>query len=386
MSSSPYLSEQLFDVLQSFRTIDSDSIVRIHSRPDFLSKPRSRSLILNRGEPIYGGLEIPDHLALAREIGHLFKPQSIEAALQVARQKITAPDSIQQIFSLLVRMRVLTWEQIQAFVQARLIWTLEQVLPYPGEIGIESGSSFDLRGDEDGWISWEKVRAEIEQRQQEWSLLTPTIPSMEAIPWVPENRVISVTDAKVAEHLRQWVDGQRSLIEIAECLPTQDPLKMARAYSRWAQMEWVAFRDPKTAEISAPIGEDRDKPTILAVDDSLIVQTLIKRALKDTYNVLLASSAQEALNLLDRQAVKLLLLDVTMPDIDGLEMCRLVRENPKFRELPIIMLTARDGYVDKFKGYMAGSTKYLTKPFKPEELLAVISEYVSSGVLVTAGR
>jgi twitching motility two-component system response regulator PilG len=151
-------------------------------------------------------------------------------------------------------------------------------------------------------------------------------------------------------------------------------------------MEWVAFRDPKTAEISAPIGEDRDKPIILAVDDSQIVQTLIKRALKDTYTVLLASSAQEALDLLDRQAVKLLLLDVTMPDIDGLEMCRLVRENPKFRELPIIMLTARDSYVDKFKGYMAGSTKYLTKPFKPEELLAVISEYVSSGALVTVSQ
>jgi CheY-like chemotaxis protein len=386
MSSSPYLSKQLFDVLPSFRTIDSDSIVRIHSRPDFLSKPRSRALILNRGEPIYGGLEIPDHLVFARAIGHLFKPQSIEAALQVVRQKITDPDSIQQIFSLLVRMRVLTWEQIRAFVQARLVWTLEQVLPYPGEIRLESGRSFDLCGDGEGWISWEKVITEIEQRQQEWSLLAPTIPSMEAIPLVPENRLISVTDPKVVEHLRQWVDGQRSLIEIAECLPNQDPLKMARAYSHWAQMEWVALRDPKTAEISAPIGEYRDKPTILAVDDSQIVQTLIKRALKDTYTVLLASSAQEALNLLDRQAVKLLLLDVTMPDIDGLEMCRLVRENPKFRELPIIMLTARDGYVDKFKGYMAGSTKYLTKPFKPEELLAVISEYVSSGALVTAGR
>jgi twitching motility two-component system response regulator PilG len=117
------------------------------------------------------------------------------------------------------------------------------------------------------------------------------------------------------------------------------------------------------------------------VDDSPIVQTMIRRALSDRYNVLIASNAVEALNLLNSKSIKLLLLDVTMPDIDGLEVCRTLRGIPKFRDLPIIMLTARDGYVDKFKGYMAGSTKYLTKPFQAEELLAVIAEYVHDGSL-----
>lgn len=68
-----------------------------------------------------------------------------------------------------------------------------------------------------------------------------------------------------------------------------------------------------------------------------------------------------------------------MPDIDGLEMCKTLRSIPKFRNLPIVMVTARDTLVDKMKGQIAGTNRYLTKPFDTEKLLAVIGEFLGNG-------
>jgi CheY-like chemotaxis protein len=142
-------------------------------------------------------------------------------------------------------------------------------------------------------------------------------------------------------------------------------------YLTWSQTNWIVFEENIKA------AQSQELPTILSVDDSPIVQTMIKRSLGDRYNVLLASNAVDALNLLNTKPVALLLLDVTMPDIDGLEMCRTVRSIPKFRDLPVVMLTARDGLVDKMKGQIAGTNRYLTKPFDKEKLLEVVGEFVS---------
>lgn len=65
-----------------------------------------------------------------------------------------------------------------------------------------------------------------------------------------------------------------------------------------------------------------------------------------------------------------------MPDVDGLEFCKTIRQMSKFRDLPIVMVTARDGLIDKMKGQIAGTNKYLTKPFQPEELQEVVKKYI----------
>jgi twitching motility two-component system response regulator PilG len=66
-----------------------------------------------------------------------------------------------------------------------------------------------------------------------------------------------------------------------------------------------------------------------------------------------------------------------MPGVDGLELCRTVRSLPQFHELPIIMVTARDGVFDKVQGRLAGATEYLTKPFDSERLRQVVGNFLS---------
>lgn len=134
------------------------------------------------------------------------------------------------------------------------------------------------------------------------------------------------------------------------------------------------LEDLQSRQVSVFSSESR---TILAVDDSAVLQTVIKRALASHYQVLVAGNAVDAVNLLYHNQIALLLLDLSMPDVDGLELCHALRSMTQFRNLPIIMLTARDGSADKTKGEIAGSTEYLTKPFRSEELRQVVGKYVS---------
>jgi DNA-binding response OmpR family regulator len=117
-------------------------------------------------------------------------------------------------------------------------------------------------------------------------------------------------------------------------------------------------------------------PTIIAVDDSTVMQQTIKNALGKEYRVLVTDNAVDALSMIYHEPVVLLLLDVSMPGIDGLELCRTVRSLPQYERLPIIMLTARDGAFDKVQGRLAGATEYLTKPFDSDKLREVIARLI----------
>lgn len=119
-------------------------------------------------------------------------------------------------------------------------------------------------------------------------------------------------------------------------------------------------------------------PTILAVDDSVSMQELIKKSLKNRYRVMLAGNTVEALGKLYHDPVELILLDVSMPGVDGLEFCRIVRRSPNFKNLPVVMLTARDTVYDKIEGRLAGATDYLTKPFNAAELLKALDNILKN--------
>jgi two-component system, chemotaxis family, chemotaxis protein CheY len=117
------------------------------------------------------------------------------------------------------------------------------------------------------------------------------------------------------------------------------------------------------------------KQTVLSVDDSLISQQMIKRALDASYRVLLADNAVDALSVIYQESsIKALLLDISMPGIDGFELCRTVRSLPRFRNIPIVMVTSRDTTQDREEARRAGASGYLTKPCEPERLKAVMGK------------
>lgn len=113
--------------------------------------------------------------------------------------------------------------------------------------------------------------------------------------------------------------------------------------------------------------------TILVCDDERdIVDVLNYNLTKEGYNVISAYNGQEALQKVNSK-VDLILLDVMMPQMDGIEVCRRLRENPETRNISIIFLTARNSEIDEIKGLEAGGDDYITKPISIKKLLARIN-------------
>lgn len=116
------------------------------------------------------------------------------------------------------------------------------------------------------------------------------------------------------------------------------------------------------------------KPIALAVDDSLISQQMVQRALDGHFKVLVADNAVEALAVIYHQSIAALLLDISMPGIDGFELCRTVRSLPRFQKLPIMMITSRCTAADRAEAKSAGASGYMTKPFDPQALRTALAK------------
>jgi len=114
---------------------------------------------------------------------------------------------------------------------------------------------------------------------------------------------------------------------------------------------------------------------ILIVDDKLEVVELVKATLEgEEYQIIDASDGREALEKIGKEKPDLVLLDIIMPKMDGFEVLSEVKKNPKTKEIPIIMLTAKGQKLDKDKGRELGAQDYIVKPFSPSHLLRKIEE------------
>ena len=112
--------------------------------------------------------------------------------------------------------------------------------------------------------------------------------------------------------------------------------------------------------------------TILAVDDTLENIDVVKGVLSGDYLVQAAISGSMALQVVERNKPDLILLDIMMPEMDGYEVCRRLKANPKTEDIPIIFLTAKSKESDETEGLALGAVDYIIKPFNFNELISTI--------------
>ena len=118
--------------------------------------------------------------------------------------------------------------------------------------------------------------------------------------------------------------------------------------------------------------------TILIVDDEPSARETLSAMLEGQgYLIEMAASGFEALEIAERVRPDLILLDIILPKMDGYKILSIIKENPEFKHIPVIMLTSKDGIINKVKGKVAGSTAYLTKPFDPKQLVATIEKHIN---------
>ncbi len=112
---------------------------------------------------------------------------------------------------------------------------------------------------------------------------------------------------------------------------------------------------------------------IMTVDDSASIRQMVSFTLKQAgYDVVEAVDGEDAMNKLRASGVNMLVTDLNMPNMDGIELIRQVRKEPCYKFMPIIMLTTESQTIKKQEGKAAGATGWIVKPFKPEQLLAVV--------------
>ena len=115
---------------------------------------------------------------------------------------------------------------------------------------------------------------------------------------------------------------------------------------------------------------------VLVIDDSNTIRRSAEIFLKQGgYTVVLAEDGFDALAKVNDHQPHLIFCDILMPRLDGYQTCAIIKRNPKFSGVPVIMLSSKDGLFDKARGRMVGSEDYLTKPFTKDQLLQAVQQH-----------
>lgn len=120
--------------------------------------------------------------------------------------------------------------------------------------------------------------------------------------------------------------------------------------------------------------------SILIVEDSSTTRSLIRTVIEDMGDDFFtheASSGFEALKMLPQERFDLIITDINMPDINGLELINFVKNDPRYKHIPLIIVTTERSVEDRERGIALGASAYITKPFKPEELQEVITKILN---------
>ena len=128
--------------------------------------------------------------------------------------------------------------------------------------------------------------------------------------------------------------------------------------------------DPDVPEAGQPGAK------VLVIDDSNTIRRSAEIFLRQGgHEVVLAEDGFDALAKVNDHDPELIFCDILMPRLDGYQTCAIIKRNPRFAHVPVIMLSSKDGLFDKARGRMVGSEEYLTKPFTKEQLLRAVEQF-----------
>ena len=120
------------------------------------------------------------------------------------------------------------------------------------------------------------------------------------------------------------------------------------------------------------------EPTVLIVDDSPTVRKIVQVTLqREHIRVVTANDGLSALTSVADEIPAVILLDIQLSCMNGYHICQIIKKNVQFRQIPIILLSGKDGLFDKMLGRLVGSTEYLTKPFDSVELVQKVKKHLA---------
>lgn len=121
---------------------------------------------------------------------------------------------------------------------------------------------------------------------------------------------------------------------------------------------------------------------VMVIDDSNTIRRTAEIFLKSAgCEIILAEDGFDALSKITNEHPDIIFVDIMMPKLDGYQTCSLIKRNARYKSIPVIMLSSKDGLFDRARGRMVGSDQYLTKPFTKETLLEAVQTYAVQSIL-----
>ena len=145
------------------------------------------------------------------------------------------------------------------------------------------------------------------------------------------------------------------------------------------QPSFSGQRNPPLPPVALDYHFAEQTRTVLVVDDSPTVRKIAQMMLqREHIRAITASDGLSALTSVADEMPAMILLDIQLPRMDGYRICWIIRKNLRFRQIPIVMLSGKDGVFDQMRGHLAGSTDFLMKPFHSHQLVETVKKYLPS--------
>ena len=226
----------------------------------------------------------------------------------------------------------------------------------------------------------------IQQKIQSWKTFSPAILSPYQCPYLDDTQEQAKSSAPILLKLSKFLKGL-SFRQLALIL-NQDELKIAQLLHPSIKDGKVVVRSPQppfnllpfipaqASSVAKPNGGGKFK--VACIDDSPTILDEMQRFLgNEVYEITRIEDPLKAAPILLRFKPDLILMDISMPNINGYKLCSFFRASASLKKVPIIMVSGRTGFIDKTRAKMVGATDYMTKPFSQTELLSVVNKYLS---------
>ncbi|MBD2079982.1 response regulator [Leptolyngbya sp. FACHB-17] len=216
---------------------------------------------------------------------------------------------------------------------------------------------------------------------QEWKQLHPQLHSPDQCLLIAEAaRLKAALPEATFQALDRYLDGQTSIRQIARYL-NRDISTVARAVYPYLQRGWLqADHAVSPSQPASELSLQIKAPKVVCIDDSPTIGKAVELMLnRNGYEITTIENPLSALSLVFQLKPDFILCDIAMPELDGYELCAMLRQSTAFRHTPIVMLTGKDGFIDRVRARMVGATDYLTKPFGEHEILMLLEKYIGIG-------
>jgi twitching motility two-component system response regulator PilG len=128
-----------------------------------------------------------------------------------------------------------------------------------------------------------------------------------------------------------------------------------------------------------------DQPVVVVIDDSPTIRKIMELTLQRMdLRVVSAASGVAGLAAVAEHNPVIIFLDIVLPNVNGYQLCQVIKRNPRYQHIPVIMLSGKDGIFDKMRGRLAGANDYITKPFEPGAILAGVRKHLPQALPAAA--